>query len=61
MRPVLKMSLLMAEMAAEITTRLRMLAAESMPSPLKICTKGLPSLPMRDQGQMAMSTSRVST
>ncbi|MNT89870.1 hypothetical protein D3C72_2306770 [compost metagenome] len=50
MRPVLKISLLMAEIAAEITTRLRMLAADSMPRPLKICTKGLPWLPIRGQG-----------
>lgn len=50
MRPAAKMSLLMAEIAAEITTIFSTAAAESMPKALNICTNGLPSLPTLDQG-----------
>ncbi|MNJ82512.1 hypothetical protein D3C77_819680 [compost metagenome] len=50
MRPALKMSLLIAEIAAEITTMFNSVAAEPIPRPLKICTNGLPSLPILLQG-----------
>jgi len=46
MRPAPKMSLLIADTAAEITTILRMVAADLMPRLSKICTKGLPWLPI---------------
>jgi hypothetical protein len=44
MRPAPKMSLLMADTAAVITTILSRVAAELMPRLLKICTNGLPWL-----------------
>ncbi|MCY1246978.1 hypothetical protein D9M72_602590 [compost metagenome] len=50
MRPALKISLLIADTAAEITTMFSKVAAEPMPRPLNICTKGLPSLPIRVHG-----------
>ncbi len=55
------MSLLIAEIAAVITTTLRIAAADSIPRPSKICTKGLPLLPICCQGKIAISTNRVST
>ncbi|MNF07752.1 hypothetical protein D3C80_2079980 [compost metagenome] len=55
------MSLLMAEMAAEITTTFSTAAAEPMPRLLKICTNGLPWLPICGHGYRHISTNRVST
>ena len=55
------MSLLTAESAAVITTALRMCGAAGMPRPLKICTKGLPLLPISSHGNRLISTPRVST
>src|SRR6478609_6589593 len=45
MRPAPKMSLLMADNAAVMTTALRMCGAAGMPRLLKIWTNGLPLLP----------------
>ncbi|MNL83541.1 hypothetical protein D3C87_2112210 [compost metagenome] len=50
MRPAPKISLLMAEMAAVITTTFSTLAAELIPRLLKISTNGLPFWPMLFQG-----------
>ncbi|MNV79007.1 hypothetical protein D3C71_1725370 [compost metagenome] len=61
MRPAPKMSLLIAEIAAEITTTLSTAAAEPIPRLLKICTNGLPSLPICGHGYRHISTNRVST
>ncbi|MNJ70337.1 hypothetical protein D3C77_667870 [compost metagenome] len=61
MRPAPKMSLLMADTAADITTILRMVAADLMPNPSKICTNGLPWLPICVHGKIDISTNRVST
>ncbi|MCY1179624.1 hypothetical protein D9M73_200330 [compost metagenome] len=61
MRPAPKMSLLMAEIAAEITTILRMVAAELIPRLSKICTNGLPWLPICCHGKIDISTSIVRT
>ncbi len=61
MRPAPKMSLLIAEMAALITTTLRMLAADFTPSAEKISTKGLPLVPTPVQGKIDISTIMVST
>ena len=55
------MSLLIADTAAEITTMLRMVAAEPMPRLSKICTNGLPLLPIWVHGKMDISTNSVST
>ena len=60
-RPVEKMSLLMADITADITTRFNTDAAEVSPSRLKICTKGLLSPVMPGHGKMAISTVKVST
>ncbi|MNY67374.1 hypothetical protein D3C86_2049500 [compost metagenome] len=61
MRPAPKTSLLMAEIAAEMTTILRIAAAEPMPRLSKICTKGLPWVPICGQGKIAIRTNKVST
>ncbi|MNV68269.1 hypothetical protein D3C71_1611080 [compost metagenome] len=61
MRPVEKMSLLMADITADITTRFSTEAAESSPKRLNICTKGLLSPVMPGHGKMAISTVRVNT
>ncbi|SLH59209.1 Uncharacterised protein [Mycobacteroides abscessus subsp. abscessus] len=60
-RPAPKMSLLIAESAAVITTMLSTVAAGPIPRAWKICTNGLPSEPMLCQGLIAMITARVST
>ena len=60
-RPAPKMSLLIADSAAVITTMFSTVAAGPMPRPWKICTKGLPSVPMLCHGLIAMITASVST
>ncbi|MNI96945.1 hypothetical protein D3C73_1555010 [compost metagenome] len=61
MRPAPKMSLLIAESAAVMTTALRIFGAAGMPNPSKICTNGLPLLPISFHGKMLISTPKVST
>lgn len=60
-RPAPKMSLLIADSAAVMTTALRMWGAAGMPSPLKICTNGLPLVPISFHGNRLIRTPRVST
>ncbi len=60
-RPAPKMSLLIAEIAALITTRFRISAAERTPSAEKICTNGLPFAPTPVHGKIDISTIIVST
>ena len=61
MRPAPKVSALIAEIAATITTMFRMVGAAGMPSAEKICTNGLASPVMVFHGTRDMMTTMVPT